>query len=100
MLASWLCLLLPLGGLIYMTRFWIFNMDAGIPAIALAMIWLLILSYSSFGVVPTVVYAVREPRFVRSLPWMLDILNLAAKFPVPILILVAFATRPSGFQTC
>jgi hypothetical protein len=31
---------------------------------------------------------------------MLDVLNLAAKFPVPILILVAFVTRPNGFKAC
>jgi hypothetical protein len=92
--------MLPIGGVVYMTRFWIFRMDSEIPAIALVTIWLLILSYCSFGVVPTVVYASRDPKLLRALPWMLDILNLAAKFPVPILILVAFVTRPNGFKAC
>ena len=100
LLAAWVCLVLPIGGLVYMTRFWIFSMDSEVPVIALLMIWLLILSYCSFGVGPTVVYLSRQGRFMLALPWMLDILNLVSKFPVPILVLVAFVTRPNGFQTC
>jgi hypothetical protein len=100
LLAAWVCLILPIGGLVYMTRFWIFQLDSEIPAIALIMIWLLILSYCCFGVGPTAVYISRQRKFVQGLPWMLDILNLISKFPVPILVLIAFVTRPNGFQTC
>jgi hypothetical protein len=95
---SWFCLLLPLGGLVYMTRTWIFSAD--VPAIALAMIWLLIVGYSLFGIVPSVVYAMYRRDLMVRLPWILDALNLMAKFPIPILILVAFATRPAMFRPC
>jgi len=95
---SWLCLVLPLGGLIYLTRGWIFSGD--VPAIALGMIWLLIVGFSMFGIVPSVVYAMYRRDLMSKLPWILDVLNLAVKFPVPILILVAFVTRPAMFHAC
>ncbi len=81
-----------------MTRGWILSPE--VPAIALTMIWLLIVGYSMFGVVPSVVYAMYRRDLMSKLPWILDILNLAAKFPVPILILIAFATRPAMFRAC
>lgn len=81
-----------------MTRGWILSPE--VPAIALTMIWLLIVGYSMFGVVPSVVYAMYRRDLMSKLPWILDILNLTAKFPVPILILIAFATRPAMFRAC
>jgi hypothetical protein len=95
---AWLCLILPIGGLIYMTRAWLFSTD--MPWIALFMIWLLLISYSLFGLVPTVVYSFYQRDMIQKLPWILDILNLISKWPVPILILIAFATRPAGFHPC
>lgn len=95
---SWICLALPIGGLIYMTRGWISSSD--VPAIALIMIWLLIISYTMFGVAPSVVYAMYRRSLLTRLPWILDVLNLASKFPIPILILVAFSTRPAMFHAC
>jgi hypothetical protein len=98
--ASWLCLVLPIGGLVYMTRAWLFAQDQNMPWIALAMVWLLLIAYSMFGLIPTAVYSFYRRDLIQKLPWMLDLLNLLAKFPVPILILIAFSTRPSGFHTC
>lgn len=100
MCAAWLCLIVPLGGLMYMTRGWLFDMSGSVPWIALAMIWLMLLAYSMFGLIPTVVYFMKTEAGIMTLPWILDILNLLAKLPVPILVLVAFATRPSGFRPC
>lgn len=98
--AAWLCLAVPLGGLVYMTREWLFVLDGDVPWIALAMVWLLLIAYSMFGVVPTGVYLTRTEEGILVLPSLLDGLNLLSKFPVPILILIAFATRPAGFQPC
>jgi len=96
--ASWLCLILPVGGMIYMTRHWIFSSE--VPVIALMMIWLLLMAYSAFGIAPSVVYAMYSRDLLGRLPWILDILNLMSKFPIPILILIAFSTRPAMFQAC
>ncbi len=98
---SWLCLLLPIGGLVYVVRHWLFNITSGeMPWIALAMVWLLLLAYSMFALLPTAVYLVRSEEAIMALPWILDVLNLAAKLPVPFLIMIAFATRPAGFHAC
>ena len=96
--SSWLCMLTPVGGLVYITRGWLFNTD--MPWIALFMSWNLLFSYTLFGVVPSVVYISGNRQWVQMLPWMLDILNLIAKLPIPILILIAFSTRPAGFHPC
>lgn len=95
---SWLCLVLPLGGLGYVIRYWIFSSE--LPWIAATMIWLLLVSYSMFGVVPSVVYLSGQREWIQALPWCLDVLNLVAKFPIPILILIAFSTSPTGFHAC
>ena len=95
---AWLCLALPILGLVYLTRGWLFSTD--MPWIATVMIWNLLVSYTLFGVVPTVVYIVGNPKWILKLDWGLDILNLMAKFPLPILILIAFSTRPAGFHPC
>lgn len=83
----------------YLTRHWIFS-SPDMPWIAVAMVWLLFLSYSLFGIIPTVLYLSEKREWIQQLPWLLDILNLAAKFPIPILVLIAFSTRPSGFHPC
>lgn len=96
--SSWLCLLIPIGGLIYMVRSWILSTE--VPWIASLMIWLLLVMYCSFGVVPSLIYATYRRDLIQKLPWVLDILNVAAKFPIPILVLIAFTTRPNGFHVC
>lgn len=96
--SSWICLAVPIGGLVYMARGWIFSSE--VPFIALMMIWLLIFSYTMFGIAPSVVYAMYRRDLMIWLPTVLDILNLAAKFPIPILVLVAFSTRPAMFHAC
>ncbi len=82
-----------------MTRHWIFS-SPDMPWIALMMIWLLFLSYSLFGIIPTALYLSEKREWIQHLPWLLDILNLASKFPIPILVLIAFSTRPAGFHPC
>ena len=82
-----------------MTRSWLFSFD-NMPWIAIMMVWLLFVSYSMFGVVPTVVYSYYRRDMIQKLPWILDSLNLVAKFPVPILIFIAFVSRPAGFHAC
>ncbi len=100
LLASWICLVLPIGGLVYMTRFWLFGASSEMPWIALTMIWLMLLSYCSFGIVPTVIYIMRNRDAILVLPWVLDVLNILSKLPVPFLVLIAFSTRPAGFHPC
>lgn len=95
---SWICLVIPIGALLYVIRYWIFS--SNLPWIAVAMIWLLLASYSMFGIIPSVVYMSAQREWIQALPWALDVLNLIAKFPIPILILIAFSTSPTGFHAC
>ena len=81
-----------------MTQGWLF--ETSMPWIALFMIWNMLFSYCLFGIVPSVVYVAGNREWMQNLPWLLDILNLMAKFPIPILILIAFSTRPAGFHAC
>jgi hypothetical protein len=94
--AAWVCLLVPMGGLVYLTRDVLFSRD--MPALVLMMIWNLLVTYSMFGIVPTVVYATRMG--LTRLAWLLDVLNVAAKFPLPIIILAGFITRPATTRFC
>lgn len=94
--AAWLSLLVPMSGLIFMIRGYIFSPQ--LPVLAQFMIWNLLATYSLFGVVPTFVYITRIGR--NSLPALLDILNIGAKFPLPIIILIGFITRPATTKFC
>ena len=93
---AWFAILVPVTGLVYLTRSVLLNPN--IPVIALAMIWNLLVSYLMFGVVPSFVYVTHMGR--RVLPWLLDILNIAAKFPLPVIIIVGFITRPVSMRPC
>lgn len=91
-----MCLLTPLSGLVYMT--WDVITSTDMPPLVLALIWNLILSYSMFGIVPTVVYYTGLGR--TQLHVFLDALNLLAKFPLPLIILGGFVTRPATTRFC
>ena len=94
--AAWVCLLVPMSGLIFLTRDILFDPD--MPPLVLALIWNLLLTYSLFGIVPTVVYVTGLGR--HQLAWLLDILNILAKFPLPLIILSGFITRPATNKFC
>ncbi len=94
--ASWICLLVPMSGLVYQIRHFIFSPD--LPTIAQFMIWNLFIVYSLFGFIPSVMYV--SGKGLHHLDWVLDVLNIAAKFPLPIMIMVAFQTRPAMFKAC
>ena len=93
---AWFSILVPVSGLVYLTRSILLNTN--IPEIALAMIWNLLLSYLMFGVVPSFVYIFNVGK--KSLPWLLDILNISAKFPLPVIIIIGFITRPVSMRPC
>lgn len=93
---AWICLLLPMSGLIFVIRGYIFSPQ--LPLLAQFLIWNLLISYSLFGIVPTVIYVTRIGR--NALPTLLDILNIGAKFPLPIIILIGFITRPATTKFC
>jgi len=93
---AWISLLLPLGGLVFLTRDVLLSTD--MPVLVLLLIWNLILSYCSFGIAATFVYVSRVGR--RHLDLILDMLNLTAKFPVPVMILVGYITRPGTNKFC
>ncbi len=94
--AAWLSLLLPMSGLVYMTRGYLFS--AELPALVAVMIWNLFLTYSLFGIIPTFMY-VSWIGFDR-LDLVLDVLNAVAKFPIPMQILYGYIARPAGVHPC
>lgn len=96
MQAAWVSLLTPMIGLIFLTRDILFDRD--MPALVLVLIWNLLLTYTLFGIVPTIVYLTGLGR--KHLPWLLDILNIMAKFPLPLIILSGFITRPATNRFC
>jgi hypothetical protein len=85
-----------MAGLVYLIRDYIFSSE--LPIIAQIMIWNLLISYSLFGIIPSLIYITGKG--LAHLDWMLDILNVVAKFTLPILVLVAFQTRPAMFKAC
>jgi hypothetical protein len=87
---------MPMAGLVYLIRDYIFSSE--LPIIAQIMIWNLLISYSLFGIIPSLIYITGKG--LAHLDWMLDILNVVAKFTLPILVLVAFQTRPAMFKAC
>lgn len=93
---AWVSVLIPVSGLVYLTRAVLLSSD--IPTLVLFMIWNLLITYLMFGIVPTFVYITGWGR--KQLPWLLDILNIAAKFPLPIVIILGFITRPVTFRPC
>ena len=91
-----MCLLVPVAGLVYLTRDVLF--DTSMPALVLFLIWNLLLTYSMFGIVATFVY--KTGMGASRLEWLLDLLNLFAKFPLPLVILSGFITRPASTRFC
>jgi hypothetical protein len=94
--AAWVSLLLPTIGLIFVIRGYL--LSGQLPALAQFIIWNLLITYSMFGIVPTFVYITEIGR--TRLPWLLDVLNIAAKFPLPLVILSGFVMRPATTKFC
>jgi len=93
---AWICLLVPVAGLLYLIRD--YAISGGLPAVVQAMIILLLFSYTMFGIVPTFVY-------LTGLGWdrlhsYLDGLNLISKFPIPIIVMIGLYSSPAGFMPC
>ncbi len=85
-----------MSGLIFFTRDILFSDE--MPILVLLLIWNLLITYSSFGIVPTFVYFSRSG--LSKLPTLLDMLNILAKFPLPLIILSGFITRPATNRFC
>jgi hypothetical protein len=85
-----------MSGLIFFTRDILFSGD--MPILVLLLLWNLLLTYSSFGLVPTFVYFTGAG--LSKLPMLLDVLNILAKFPLPLIILAGFITRPATNRFC
>lgn len=96
MQGAWLAVLTPISGLVYMSRGWLFSPD--VPTLVMFMIWNLLITFLMFGIIPTFVYVTGKGR--NYLTTMLDILNICAKFPLPIVIIVGFITRPVSLRPC
>lgn len=93
---AWICLSLAMIILGYTTREIL--LTTRIPTIALVIIWNLLVSYCLFGIIPTYWYFTGNTTHYLELS--LDVLNLAAKFTLPIYILIGFITMPSGMPVC
>jgi hypothetical protein len=93
---AWVSLLVPVAGLLYLTqRLWF---STAMPVIVTVMSWNLLVTYCLFGLIPTFVYLTNIGR--ARLGLILDLLNLAAKGPLPWILLYGFFGRPAGFAPC
>jgi len=93
---AWMSLLAPVAGLLYLTRRLWFS--AALPTIVAVMSWNLLVTYCLFGIIPSAVYLTGWAR--GRLGLALDLLNLAAKGPLPWMLLYGFFGRPAGFVPC
>jgi len=96
MQGAWLAVLTPISGLVYMSRGWLFS--SNVPVLVMFMVWNLLVTFLMFGILPTFVYLTGKGR--NYLTKMLDILNICAKFPLPIVIIIGFITRPVSLRPC
>ena len=93
---AWICMALSICIIGYITREILFT--SRIPVIALIIIWNMLISYCLFGIIPTYWYLVGDVN--HHLELSLDILNILAKFTLPIYILIGFSTMPSAAPVC
>ena len=93
---AWICMALSICVIGYITREILFT--SRIPVIALIIIWNMLISYCLFGIIPTYWYLAGDVN--HHLELSLDILNILAKFTLPIYILIGFSTMPSGAPVC
>ena len=93
---AWICMSISILIIGYIVREILFT--SRIPVIVLIIIWNLLVSYCLFGIIPTYWYFVGDIN--HHLELSLDILNIAAKFTLPLYILIGFITMPSGGPVC
>jgi len=93
---AWICLSISICVIAYITREIL--VGSSIPTIALVIIWNMLISYCLFGIVPTYFYITGYIN--HNLELSLDILNIIAKFTLPIYIIIGFITMPTGSPVC
>ena len=94
--AAWISLLVPFGGLIYAIRDYLFW--GGLPWVVQAMIFNLMISFSLFGILPTITYTTGWQW--NNLAYILDVLNVVSKLFIPIFVMIGLYTSPAGFMPC
>ena len=93
---AWICLLVPIAGLIYVIRDYL--LWGGLPWVVNAMIINLLFSYSLFGILPTITYTTGWEW--DNLAYILDILNVISKLFIPLFVMIGLYTSPVGFMPC
>ncbi len=66
--AAWVCLLVPIAGLVYLMDGFLFSSD--LPLVAKLMVWNLLVTYSLFGIIPSIIYFLGMG--LHQLDWVLD----------------------------
>ena len=94
--AAWISLLVTFGGLIYAIRDYLFW--GGLPWVVQAMIFNLMISFSLFGILPTITYTTGWQW--NNLAYILDVLNVVSKLFIPIFVMIGLYTSPAGFMPC
>lgn len=89
---AWVCLGVALMLVLYLGAGVLSN--PGLPWVARAVAWLLLVLYTSFGVVGTVYYL--RDAWWPSMELALGVLDLAAKIPIAVLVCVSFEVMPGG----
>lgn len=95
MQVSWISIITALGIIIYLARDILLTTGI-IPAYVSAIIWLLLIFYSSFGVVSTMFYYFLDKTYWQHMDTVLDILSLACKVPIALILTFGYITMPGN----
>lgn len=96
MQGAWICMSVALLIIVYVARD-IFFSDV-LPVQIKLLLWWLVISYASFGVVASIVYGFHVGR--SRLDVMLDVLSLLAKIPTPAVVALNYFLKPAGYHPC
>jgi hypothetical protein len=93
---AWISLSMALLIILYVARD-VFFSDV-VPMQIKFLLWWLIVSYGSFGLVASVVYGFHVGR--KNLDVYFDVLSLLAKFPTPCVVALNYFLKPAGSHPC
>lgn len=92
---SWISVITALSIIVYLARDILLTTGI-IPAYVSAIIWLLLIFYSSFGVVSTMFYYFLDKKYWQHMDTVLDVLSLACKIPIALILTFGYITMPGN----
>lgn len=92
---SWVSIVTALSIIVYLARDIILTTGI-VPAYVSAIIWLLLIFYSSFGVVSTMFYYFLDKKYWQHMDTVLDVLSAACKIPIALILTFGYISMPGN----